>query len=477
MGYRMRRRFKKLYLFLSIGLVLFTIVSAWYFHRAVPTFLGYAGKYLCSGVFISGRSPEKILRDDIAPMIFFNRLLRTRVDTEAQQVTVSLAGVVDRKAVFRSGCGCTLVIGTTADALRKQIDAEPVPRRRSALNRAWPDGDSAPVDPLPAGVNREKLEQVLQAAFIAPSSGSSAATRAVVVVFAGQLIAERYAPGFNRNMALPGWSMSKSVINALIAILVEKGRLNLKNPAPVPQWHRRDDPRRAITLDQLLRMSSGLKFGEYYMPPSDVTDMLFNSYDFAAAAADKPLETAPDTKWHYSSGTTNIIAGIIRRAVDDDYPNMVTFARRELFERLNMHSAVIELDPSGTIVGSSYTFATARDWARLGLLYLQDGVWHGERIFPRDWVAYSRTPALEAPQGQYGAHFWLNAGSRNNPSDRRWPRLPTDMFLAWGFQGQYLVIIPSKKLVIVRLGLDLSSKTWDLQDLVAGVLEAIYESP
>jgi CubicO group peptidase (beta-lactamase class C family) len=142
-----------------------------------------------------------------------------------------------------------------------------------------------------------------------------------------------------------------------------------------------------------------------------------------------------------------------------------------------MHSAVIELDPSGTIVGSSYTFATARDWARLGLLYLQDGVWQGERIFPPGWVAYSRTPALKAPQGQYGAHFWLNAGSRRNPSDRRWPRLPTDMFLAWGFQGQYLVIIPSKKLVIVRLGLNLSPKTWDLQDLVAGVLEVISEVP
>jgi CubicO group peptidase (beta-lactamase class C family) len=477
MGAQMRRRFKILLIFLSIGLVLFTIVSAWYFHRAVPTFLGYAGKYLCSGVFISGRSPEKILQNDIAPMIFFNRLLRTRVDTEAQEVTVSLAGVVARKAVFRSGCGCTLVIGTTADALRKQIAAKLDPRPSSAPNRSWPDGNRAAIDPLPAGVSRDNLEQALQTAFLEPSSGKSATTRAVVVVYAGRLIAERYAPGFNRNMALPGWSMSKSVINALVAILVQKGRLKLKHSAPVPQWNRFDDPRRAITLDQLLRMSSGLKFGEFYVPPSDVTDMLFSSYDFGAAAADKSLETAPDTKWHYSSGTTNIIAGIIRRAVSNDYQNMVTFARRELFDRLNMHSAVLELDPSGTIVGSSYTFATARDWARLGLLYLQDGVWQGERIFPPGWVAYSRTPALKAPRGQYGAHFWLNAGSQSNPSDRRWPRLPADMFLAWGFQGQYLVIIPSKKLVIVRLGLDLSHKTWDLQDLVAGVLEVTSELP
>lgn len=477
MGAQMRRRFKKLFLFLSTGLVLFTIVSAWYFHRAVPTFLGYAGKYLCSGVFISGRSPEKILRNDIAPMIFFNRLLRTHVDTEAKEVTVSLAGVAARKAVFRSGCGCTLVIGTTADALRKQNAAKLGPQRSSSPNRSWPDGDKGAVDPLPAGVNREKLEQVLQTAFFEPSFGRSGTTRAVVVVYAGRLIAERYAPGFNRNMALPGWSMSKSVINALVAILVQKGRLKLKYPAPVPQWRGLDDPRRAVTLDQLLRMSSGLEFGEFYVPPSDVTDMLFSSYDFAAAAADKPLEAAPDTKWHYSSGTTNIIAGIIRRTVHNDYQNMVTFARRELFSRLNMHSAVIELDPSGTFVGSSYTFATARDWARLGLLYLQDGVWQGGRIFPPGWVAYSRTPALKAPQGQYGAHFWLNAGSSRNPSDRRWPRLPTDMFLAWGFQGQYLVIIPSKKLVMVRLGLNLSPKTWDLQDLAAGVLEAISELP
>lgn len=472
-----RGRFKKLFIFFSIGLVLFAAASVWYFYRAVPTFLGYAGKYLCSGVFISGRSPQEILRADIAPMIFFNRLLCTRVDTQAQEVTVSLAGVVARKAIFRSGCGCTLVIGTTADALRKQIAAKIGPRRSSISNRSWPDGDPAAIGPLPAGVNREKLAQLLQTAFEESSAGTPATTRALVVVYAGRLIAEQYAPGFNRNMALPGWSMSKSVINALVAILVQKGRLKLKHPAPVPQWRGLDDPRRAITLDQLLRMSSGLKFGEFYMPPSDVTDMLFSSYDFAAVAANKPLESAPDTKWHYSSGTTNIISGIIRRAVINDYQNMITFARRELFDRLNMHSAVIELDPSGTIVGSSYTFATARDWARLGLLYLQDGVWQGERIFPPGWVAYSRTPALTAPRGQYGAHFWLNAGSQSNPSDRRWPRLPADMFLAWGFQGQYLVMIPSKKLIIVRLGLNMSPKTWDVQDLVAGVLEAISELP
>jgi CubicO group peptidase (beta-lactamase class C family) len=202
--------------------------------------------------------------------------------------------------------------------------------------------------------------------------------------------------------------------------------------------------------------------------------MLFQRHDFGAAAASKPLEAAPGDNWHYSSGTSNIIARIIRRAVEPDYGHSVSFVRRELFNRLGMRSAIVELDPSGTIVGSSYTFATARDWARFGLLYLQDGIWQGRRILPPGWVDYSRKPSPPAPQGQYGAHFWLNAGDAENTRRRRWPALPTDMLVAWGFQGQFLVIIPSKDLVLVRLGLNKKPEDWNLERFVSGVTAALH---
>jgi CubicO group peptidase (beta-lactamase class C family) len=275
-------------------------------------------------------------------------------------------------------------------------------------------------------------------------------------------------------MPLAGWSMSKSVTNALVGILVYKERLNLYEPVQVPEWQAPGDPRQEITLDQLLHMTSGLRFREVYTPPSDVTEMLFRRHDFGAAAASKSLEASPGGKWHYSSGTSNIIARIIRRAVEPEYGHSISFIRRELFNPLGMRSATVELDPSGTFVGSSYTFATARDWARFGLLYLEDGIWQGKRILPPGWVDYSRTPTPVAPKGQYGAHYWLNAGLPDNPNQRRWPSLPGDMLVAWGFQGQFLVIVPSKELVLVRLGLNTKSKGWNLERFVSRVIAALH---
>jgi hypothetical protein len=186
--------------------------------------------------------------------------------------------------------------------------------------------------------------------------------------------------------------MTKSVTNALVGILVGQGKLSVDEPAPVPEWSGPDDPRGAITLDQMLRMSSGLEFGEIYEDPrSDVCLMLFSVRDAAAYAADKPLETGPGGKWYYSSGTTNIISRIVRDSVGGTQADYFAFPRRALFDRIGMRSAIIEPDPSGTFVGSSYMYATARDWARFGLLYLQDGVWEGERILPegqqRDRIA------------------------------------------------------------------------------------------
>jgi CubicO group peptidase (beta-lactamase class C family) len=323
------------------------------------------------------------------------------------------------------------------------------------------------------GFRQQKLEQALDRHFSEPGPGKKKATRAVLVVHEGNLVAERYAPGFHAEMPLLGWSMAKSVTNALIGILVQQGKLNIHDPAPVPEWSEPRDPRRRITVDQLLRMSSGLKFDETYKLLHGVTRMLYRSPDFAAFAAAQPLEIEPDRKWYYSSGTANILARIVRQAAESSGESPLIFMGRHLFDKIGMTSAVFETDSSGTFVGSSYLFATPRDWARFGLLYLQDGQWNGERLLPEGWVRYSTTPTPPAPQGKYGAHFWLNAGAPGSPGNRPWPRIPGDAFSADGYQGQRVVIIPSRKLVVVRFGLTVNPKDMDFERFLADVLEAL----
>ena len=218
-------------------------------------------------------------------------------------------------------------------------------------------------------------------------------------------------------------------------------------------------------------MSSGLEFGEGYNAVGDVSVMLFTTHDMAAYAASKPPETDPGDVWHYSSGTSNIICRIVCDAVGPGQ-DCLTFPRRALFDPIGMRSAVFEPDASGTPVGSSYVYATARDWARFGLLYLQDGVWEGERILPQGWVTYTTTPT-PGSEGRYGAHWWLKKG---DPADQRWLDFPDDLFLASGYDGQFVVVVPSHSLVIVRLGFTPDPEAWDLAALIGDVLEAVPAS-
>ena len=219
-------------------------------------------------------------------------------------------------------------------------------------------------------------------------------------------------------------------------------------------------------------MSSGLEWDGRSGPVlSDLNLMLFQSRDAAAYAIAKPLKHAPDTRWQYSSGTTNIISRIIRDAVGGTLDDYVAFTREALFDGIGMQSAIIEPDAAGNLVGSAYMYATARDWARFGLLYLQDGTWEGERILPESWVAYSATAGSTAPRGQYGAHFWTNGWDTMDDNARPFPRLPADTFYASGDRGQRVVIIPSRRLVIVRLGWS-KSGAWDMESFVGDVLSA-----
>ncbi len=477
---------KRWWKFALISFALICIVlmagAGWYISKAIPIGTGYAAKYLCSSVYISQREPETVFRDDIAPVHFLYSIIDADTRTEnGLKVTVADSfGFFKSKAIYREGCGCTLVVGTTDSTLKNQTFMNSGPEESSddsllelPQNLPWPDGGRESIEPLPPGINADKLKLAVDHAFAEPGLEKKRNTRAILVVYDGQLIAERYARGFDRKMPLLGWSMSKSVTNALVGILVAQRKLDLKQPAPVAEWQKSEDSRGKITLDMLLRMSSGLKFEETYAPFYAVTDMLFNSYDFAAFSADQPLETEPDTEWYYSSGTANIVARIVRRTAEKEYPNYYTFLRQELFEKIGMRSAIMEPDPSGTFVGSSYTFATPRDWARFGLFYLQEGVWKEKRILPEGWVKYTTTPTPKAAKGQYGAFFWLNAGSASDPKNRRWPRLPTDTFCASGYQEQYVCVIPSKKLVVVRFGLSVERSAWDLEAFIDDVMTAL----
>lgn len=433
----------------------------------------FSAKALCSGVFVSHRDPEAVgsvdLRADRSAA--YSQVTQT-IDHNERSVTSSYGDLLSRKAIYRDGLGCVLVIGASEASLRAQAAPRPAPK--AAGSALWPQGGKAMKRP-PKEVDARGLSDALDAAFQEPDPDRLRRTRAVVVVYRGRIIAERYAPGISPDTPLLGNSMSKSMTNALVGVLVGKGKLALADTDLAPEW-RRDpqDPRRHISLDHLLRMSSGLRWGEATgSPVTDNGRMLLTTGDMAAMAADQPLEAAPGTKWQYSSATTNIIARLIKERHGGSLADYHALPRRAVFDPLGMKSAVFEADASGTLVGSTSMYASARDWARLGLLYLRDGVWDGRRILPASWVAYSTAPAPAALRGQYGAQFWREIpGSYRSDGPER-PKLPADMYSMVGHAGQFVTIVPSSDLVIVRMGWGLKDDAWDHERFVKSILDAV----
>ncbi len=472
----MKQGLQRILTALAVLAIALAVAAGWYLTKAMPIGTGYVAKYLCTSTFLSQRDPQTAFMEDVRPINPLFNVMRWTIDRSERSVTATAFTAFTAKAIYRDGCGCTLLAGTAEAALRRQrfyrLDDDYLPPELPP-DQPWPLGNAGPVDPGSLGVDPAALDKALDEAFAEPGDGQLRQTRAVAVVYGGQLIAERYATGFRPDTPILGWSMAKSVTSAVVGILVGQGRLDVQAPAPVPEWRDTDDPRGEITLDQLLRMSSGLAFVETYGPLADSTDMLYGAHDFGAFAAQSHLEAPPDQKWHYSSGTANIIARIVRYEAEKTDPNYYRFLRETLFDRIGMTSAVLEPDPSGTFVGSSYAVATTRDWARFGLLYLQDGVWNGDRVLPEGWVQYTVTPTPKAPQGEYGAMFWLNTGVPGNPHDRSLPNAPEDTFYADGYQGQRVIVIPSKKLVLVRFGATTPRAAWDTDAFIAGVIRAL----
>jgi CubicO group peptidase (beta-lactamase class C family) len=462
--YRMKRIVKitgLLMVLVIAGMVLYALLT----FPAVMS--GTVAKTTCSCVYLTGRSLESVRKKELQ---MFPGLSGAGIELNNQDSTV-VASILWKKskAIFRKGLGCILLAELPEDEVRNQkINLPPPPANQDSL--LWPTGNITS-DSLQPGVNDALIQKAIDNAFADIDPEDPVHTHAVVVLYKGQIIGEKYAEGFNLHSKLMGWSMTKSITNALVGILVKEGKLNVHDPAPVVEWQH--DERKEITLQDLLHASSGLAWNEsLYVPTSNLHTLFVKRDDKGGYAASVKLKNKPGDVFQYSSGSANIISRIVRQAVGDE--QYYRFPYEKLFYKIGMNHVVLEPDASGTFVGSSYGWGTARDWARFGLLYLNDGVWNGERILPEGWVKYSTTPGPAAKKQQYGALWWLNYGDPKNPGDVQYPGLPKDAFMATGFEKQFVVVVPSKKLVVVRLGVT-HNKNFSIADLVNDVIKGLPE--
>lgn len=432
--------------------------------------VGIGAHTACASIFVSGRADEDVLRDDVHSLAPATRAVTILVDRKHRTVAASAPGTATRTAVYRPAVGCTLLTGNIAPAVldRQVLGLRPV-KPRAEVGEVLVPGASRRTPT----VDRVALDAAMQQAFDVPNKGGYPDTRALLVVQNGMIVAEKYAPGFGRDTRFLGWSATKSITGTLVGMLVEDGVLDLDAPAPVPQWQAAGDPRRVITLRQLMNMASGLRFKEDYATDSDALRMMYLASNMGDFAASLPLDQSPGTKWSYSSGTTNILAGIVFRATGGTLKSMTGFARSRLFEPAGMTSALIEPDEAGVLVGSSYAYATARDWARFGQLYLDRGVVRGRQVISPKWVDFVRTPTTAAPRPQYGGQFWLNRGEASGPRKRMYADIPVDTYLALGHNAQIIAIIPSLNAVVVRMGWTPEGKSFDANVYLGPIIAAL----
>lgn len=426
---------------------------------------GYVSHQLCSAVFVAGRDPARYFRDAIEPMAGpLAPLVSFRVDRDHAEVRARVAGLAESRAAYRPVLGCVNATGVS-----------PAGNPAAAAAPAGPALMSDIAGPTPVHAADPALEAALDHVFEETAQPPHRNTQAVVVVHKDRVIAERYASDVGIDTPLTGWSATKSVVNALIGILVREGRLEVNAPAPIAAWAASDDPRRAITIDQLLRMTSGLDMGQSLTAGlatafDPTARMIFVESDTAGVAQRAALAHVPGTVWNYSNANTQLLSLIVREQVGGTAEATHAFAQRELFDKLGMRHATLEFDAAGTPLGASHLWAPARDWARFGLLYLHDGVVAGQRILPPGWVDYSAAPTAGSEAYGYGAGFWTNRGDGAGARYRIAGGMPADAFMARGSHGQYIVIVPSADLVVVRLG-----PAWTPRDDMAAVARLTRE--
>ncbi len=428
--------------------------------RALRVATGVVAHNVCSKSFVSGLDPQTVFSETIKRdgLRRLRRLLGFQIDRTARTVDASVAGLFGSHADYHEGLGCVLRHGREPYILRIDIEALKIPKSPPLLAEIAGPEIVAPSNPA--------LKAALDHAFEEPAEPPFRRTKAVVVVHDGKVITERYAPGIGVDTQLMGFSMTKSVVNALIGAMTQQGLTSPSMPAPIPEW--RGDIRREIEVEDLLRMTTGLALDETNSGFDPSSQMVYLYDDMAGFAVNAMPVAERRKRWHYSSATTQLLARVIRDGVGGPEQTLA-FAWRELFDPLGMRHVTLEFDGSGTLQGSTYMLASARDWAKFGLLYLNDGMVGGKRILHEDWVDFSAAATLDT---DYGAGFWTNRSEHPNAKGRVRLGIPRDAFFASGDLGQRIVIMPTQHLVIVRLG-DSVDPTGDIRGLGRLVKEVI----
>ena len=411
---------------------------------------GYA-KIMCSAVFITGLDPEFAAENVgyfTSPYPERAKVGKPVIDRQNKTVQIKLPNGVTRTAKYLGDQGCvTLPAGQNSFNFTPHSVKSILP---DASKQPWPMGDVLSKDPLPTGLDMAKVKGAIDAAF----EPAEAMTAAVAVTWKGRLIGERYGQGITAQTPLEGWSMGKSLTATLLGVLMQQGVYTLTQPAPIPEWNTPGDPRAKIRIADILNMSSGLRIkapqDPDYDPAGPYPDHLYlytgsvNSFHYAAT---RPLQWPPGKVGRYHNSDPVLANYLIRLAVEKRGEDYLSFPRKALFDKIGVRTMVMETDPFGNFLGQGYELASARDWARLGNLYLQRGVWSGERILQEDFIKFVSTlaPAWQADQRPvYGGFFWING-------DGTFP-VPRDVYYMAGVGGQRTVIIPSHDLVVVRLG-------------------------
>lgn len=437
---------------------------------------GYKAAFLCSGLFNAGQSPEEVAADDLTRIYPEYRPviadLPVEIDREERRVSVAWSETMPpRIAQWRPRVGCTQLPIGADPAMAAALRAAPATVTHDTIEQIdalpWPRGDKHAVRALPAE-RQVALDSVIAAGFDRATYGETTETTAVLVVQDGGIVGERYRTGYDMHRPQRTWSVAKSIAASVIGAAVERGMLDIEDPAPVPEWQAEGDPRAAIRWTDLMHMSSGL-----WSPTAGnrTDDIYFGGMAVGDSLAGLPLEAAPGTRWRYANNDTMAAMRALHAVIGED-AEFLAFPFTELLLPIGMTRTTPEIDWRGDFVLSSQVWTTARDLARLGMLYLADGVWEGERILPEGWADYVATPAPDQPEGRgdvgYGAQFWLFGREQG---------LPEGTYAAMGNRGQYVVIVPARKTIVVRRGFDAvgEDKNFDVARFAADILAALSD--
>jgi len=416
--------------------------------EGTPISLGLAGyaKVLCSAVFVSGREPAEAFKNSGFFLFPEDKRAGVTYGVDRDKKLVRMThGATTRTARFYGDQGCIIqqedhegIYFTPVAVKTKLPDAASLP---------WPMGDAPSTAPPPSGIDRAHLEKAVDLAFADPE----ALTAGFLVLYKGQIVAERYMPGITKDTQLESWSMGKSLTATLFALLVKEGVYTIDDPVPVPEWRKPGDPRGAIRIVDLLHMSSGLKFiagqDPDYTPDKgypDHTLIYTGAIDAFKHSMTRPQQFPPNTEGRYRNSDPLLVGWLVKRAVTARGEEYLTYPQRALFDRIGIRRQVLETDPYGNFLLTGYDYGTVRNWARIGQLYLQDGKWQGQRLLPEGWAKFVSTPAPAWKQPVYGGLFWVNG-------DGGW-NIPKSAYLANGAGGQRTIVIPTHDLVVVRMG-------------------------